>query len=106
MKTKNLATETQSTPSQAIISRLEEMANRMAAMMREYDLPEECNGIIAGELDATNEVLETVTNGGTSSQMPARVVKIEVLGGVAYLEQCPADVTVEIRDLDNESTGH
>lgn len=31
-----------------------------------------------------------------------RVVIIEVLGGVAYVKSCPDDVTVIIRDYDNE----
>lgn len=32
--------------------------------------------------------------------------KVEVLGGVAELTQCPAHVTVTIQDHDNEATGH
>lgn len=31
-----------------------------------------------------------------------RKVKIEVLGGCAYVTLCPADVQVEIQDHDNE----
>jgi hypothetical protein len=38
--------------------RLEAFANRMADMMYDYDLPEDCNGIICSELDVTNEMLD------------------------------------------------
>jgi hypothetical protein len=30
----------------------------MADMMYDYDLPEDCNGIICSELDVTNEMLD------------------------------------------------
>ena len=37
-----------------LLGALKEMANKLAAMMQDYELPEECNGIISGELDAAN----------------------------------------------------
>lgn len=40
-----------------LLSACEDMANRIGAMMRDYELPEECNGIIAGELDAVNAAI-------------------------------------------------
>ncbi len=34
-----------------LMDALETFANKMGQMMRDYDLPEECNGLICGQLD-------------------------------------------------------